>query len=265
MGKDIKQTTDYSQFVVADWNRRINESNIKKIAKSVENKGWLRHPIMVDENFVVIDGQHRLEYAKRNKLPVYYVVVPNLSVQDCVVMNNARTSWSLADYINFYAIQGNPNYIILKAMAEDYYFIPVSILVSIVVESSQGGGVSQRIKNGDFEITAKEHDKAIAKLELLRSCKREILSVPGRASALFLAAAHAYDCEDVDTTRLQKQIQTYASLITPPANMDMALQEIEKVYNYRNNKGKYAYIYEDYKRKAMQKMVHKGKKVKNND
>ena len=95
----VLQTTDYDMFKVRDWNRNISSSNMKKIDASVKAQGWLKHPIMVNEKMEVADGQHRLAYAKQHNLPVYYVVVPGLSINDCVVMNNARTSWTLIDYI----------------------------------------------------------------------------------------------------------------------------------------------------------------------
>lgn len=259
MVKDVKQTTDYSQFRIGEWNREISEKSIKKIEKSVEKRGWLKHPIIVNEDFVIIDGQHRYEFAKRNNLPVYYMVVPNLGVEDCVTMNNSRTGWSLYDYIRFYAGQGSPDYIILENMVKDYYFLPVSTLVGIVTDSSQSGGTTAKVKNGDFVITAKEHDKAITKLEMLKRIQRQVLAIPGRASAMFMAISCAYDCEGVDVDRLEKQIQMYFNMVTPPANQDMALQEVEKVYNYRNNRGRYAYIYEEYKRKALEKMSRKRK------
>lgn len=255
MAKEIKQTTNYDQFKLCDWNRGVSENNLKKIAKSVEKVGWLKHPIMVNEDFEVIDGQHRLEYAKRNGLPIYYIVVQGADVQDCVTMNNVRATWTVADYINLFSSQGNDNYIILKNLLETYPFVSATILVAIIKNSSQGGANTSAIKSGGFEITAKEHDKAIEKLEMLKRCAKALLSVPGRASALFTATAFAYDCPGVNKVRLEKQIQTNVGIITPPANLDMAVKEIEYLYNYRGRQDNYVYIYTEYKKQAKERML----------
>ena len=61
---DIKETKNYDQFKVGDWNRTIKKNNLKKLEKSVKQNGWLKHPIMVNENMEIMDGQHRFAYAK---------------------------------------------------------------------------------------------------------------------------------------------------------------------------------------------------------
>lgn len=261
---DIKQTTNYSQFKIGDWNRAVKANNLKKIDKSVHMYGWLKHPIMVSPDFTVIDGQHRLEYAKQHNLPVYYIVVPGVSVQDCVTMNNVRTTWNLVDYVNLFASQGNPNYVILKSLIQNYSFLPPSTLVAVLSKSSSNGNLCTTIKTGEYEITAKDHDGAIDKLEMLKRCSRYILSVPGRASALFTAVAYAYDLEGIDKERLEKQLKTNINIITPPANLEMALKEVEYLYNYRNNRSSYVYILNEYKRDLVARMSRKKKKEEHN-
>lgn len=255
MKSDIKQTKNYDQFKVLDWNRNIKENNLKKIEKNYEKNGWLQHPIMVNEKFEVIDGQHRLEFAKRNNLPVYYVVIPGIGVKDCLTMNNTRTTWYLTDYINLYAEQKNDNYIILKSLLENYAFLSPTTLIGVLNQSGTGGQMLAKVKNGEYEITAKEHDKAIEKLDMLKRCARYILGTEGRASALFTAVSFAYDCPGVNKTRLEKQIKTNISIITPPANIDMAIKEVEYLYNYRGGKGNYVYIATEYKKHANERKL----------
>ena len=99
---------------------------------------------------------------------------------------------------------------------------------------------------------------------MLKRCSRNILSVPGRASALFAAVSYAYDLEGVDKERLEKQLKTNINIITPPANLEMALKEIEYLYNYRNNRNSYVYILNEYKRDALARMSHRRKKEGHN-
>ena len=126
-------------------------------------------------------------------------------------------------------------------------------MVGVLNQTGVGGQLLAKIKNGEYEITAKEHDKAIEKLEMLKRCARQILGTEGRASALFAAVSFAYDCPGVNKARLEKQIQTNIGIITPPANMEMAIREVEYLYNYRNSKDNYVYIGTEYKKHARER------------
>lgn len=258
---DIKQTINYDKFVITDWNRAIKPKNLKKIDASVKEKGWLKHPILVNENMEVIDGQHRLIYAKEHGLPVYYAVINGLGADDCVTMNNARNGWTLADYINFYAKQGVDDFIILQNMVSKYSFLPPSVIVSIVKDVTMGGNTLKMIKNGSFTLTTKEYNRAIEILDFLNECAPYILRVPGRPSALFFAITFAYNCPGIDKQKLRNQIKTNISIVTPPANTDMAFEEVEKLYNYRCPRDKYVFIHTEYKRRANDRMAHKGRGI----
>lgn len=260
--ENLLETKDYEIFKVCSWNRSIKSSNLKKIDESVQKEGWLKHPIMVNEKMEVIDGQHRLLYAREHGLPVYYVVVNGLSINDCVAMNTARTSWNIADYIKFYSDQGNESYKILRNLLERYPFCAPTILANVIKNAGASGGMAHDIKAGVFRISPEEYELAVKKLQFLDGCAKELLSLPGRSSALLTAVSFAYDCPGVDQKRLFRQIKTYSNIMIPPANFDMALRQIEELYNYRGSKENYVYIYTEYKKHAYDRKVNgfKGEK-----
>ena len=262
--ENVKQTKNYEQFKLCSWNRAVKESNLKKLDKSVRENGWLIHPILVNEKMEVVDGQHRLLYAREHDLPVYYTMVEGLDTQDCVVMNNSRSAWTILDYIAYYAEKGNDNYIILKSMVNTYSFLPVSVITAVAKGAVSAGNSSSTIKTGKFEISSTEYKTAIAKLDFLEKCSPYILRNPGRASGLFFAVAFAYDCPGVDRNVLLKRIQNDMGIITPPANTEMAVKGIEELYNYRLARKNYVYIYTEYKKYALARIQGKAGK-KNND
>lgn len=253
---DVKETRNYDQFTIGDFNRGIKPGNLKKLDKSVQRVGWLKHPIMVNENMEIIDGQHRFVYAKEHNLPVYYIVIGGLGKEDCVTMNNIRMAWNLADYINFYAKQGIDNYVILKNIIEKYTFASPTTLIGIVKTTGAGGSLLGAVKNGTFSVSTREYNKAIEKLEFLKGIVQYVLSTSSRPSAIINAIAFAYDCPGVNKARLARQIKNYISMTTPAANLDMALKEVEKLYNYRNPRGEYVYIYTEYKKRALDRISH---------
>ena len=71
----IEATKDYKTFKHASFNRELSNSNLKKLIKLNQKKNRLHlFPIIVDKNFVVIDGQHRLAACIELGCPVHYLV-----------------------------------------------------------------------------------------------------------------------------------------------------------------------------------------------
>ena len=65
----ILSTYEYDKFKKIKGNRKINFKNLGKIINSMSKK-QLVIPILVNEKFEVIDGQHRLQACIELGLPV---------------------------------------------------------------------------------------------------------------------------------------------------------------------------------------------------
>lgn len=112
----IDQTIEYEVFKKHESNREVNEALVQQLLESVSKKNLLGlRPVLVDENFFVIDGQHRLEVAKRLGIPVHYQIYDKkCSAHDMVLLNNNQKSWTINDYLNFYVNEGYEQYMLLK-------------------------------------------------------------------------------------------------------------------------------------------------------
>lgn len=262
MENTIQSTYEYSRFKFGKWNRDIKEKNLHKLDKEVKKNGWKKHPIMVNENFEIIDGQHRLVYARTHNLPVYYTVIDGLNAQDCVIMNNTRTAWALEDYIKLYVSHENENYIRLQELMNEYDFLPTTVITSIIKGSLSGGSISGVIKNGKFVITPLECMSAKSKLDFIAEVFPYLQSAKGRLSAYVFAVAFCYDLDNVNKKRLKKQIKEHLGIMTPPANIEMAMEGIEKVYNYKILASDYVYIANEYQKYAKQRMIRNLKFMK---
>ena len=76
----VFSTMNYEIFSSLDGNRIVNPLHVKKIADSMKIK-VLFIPIIVNEEFQVIDGQHRLEARKQLGLEVPYIICPNYTLE----------------------------------------------------------------------------------------------------------------------------------------------------------------------------------------
>ena len=254
-------TTDYSKFKFSPWNRDIKEKNLQKLQKNVEAEGWKCHPIIVNENYEVIDGQHRLVYARKNNLPVYYIIVNGLDASDCVDMNNARVAWSPEDFIKLFASQGNENYIRLRELLNTYDFAPVSTIVAQLKGLTSNPSLNAAIRKGTFKLTAKEAKDITEKFDFMQELKPYIKGVKGRSSAIYAAISFCYNLDIVNKGRLKKQIKTRIANITPPVDLEMALKEIEYIYNYKINQKDYVDIFTEYKKIQREKLLESSRRM----
>lgn len=150
----VYQTNDYDKFKVMLGNRNINLASVAKIQNSIAESGFRMCPILVNENFEIIDGQHRFTALKFLKLPIYYVIENGLTVNDCKILNLNTKNWTLDDYIKSYADLGNLEFIKLLEIKKQLK-TSSSILYCLFDKKSHvcGHGVVQSCKNGDLKIS----------------------------------------------------------------------------------------------------------------
>jgi hypothetical protein len=152
----IEKTTKYDIFKVVNGNRALNRGHIKNLAVSVMRNNLLEfNPIIVNKKMEVIDGQHRLEVAKNNGLPIYYVISETSTLNDVQSLNSAQKVWCMQDYIDSFIEQGNDNYVVLDLFIKTYE-LPVSTCVSLL--GGHNGGRESfamlQFKRGEFIVTS---------------------------------------------------------------------------------------------------------------
>ena len=103
-------TTEYSKFKKIKGNRKINFKNLGKIINSMKKK-QLIIPILVNENFEVIDGQHRLQACIELSLPVYYYMVEGYGDAEVITTNLNQENWSKCQFLDYYIEHEKQDYI----------------------------------------------------------------------------------------------------------------------------------------------------------
>lgn len=108
----IKKTAVYSTFEHVKGNRKLNQSHIKRLEEAIgEDANVIKYnPILVNNRFEIIDGQHRFEAIKNLNLPVYYMEVDGLDLHDAQNLNKLSKPWNPTDYAKSYADLGNTSY-----------------------------------------------------------------------------------------------------------------------------------------------------------
>ena len=143
---EVYKTDDLEMFKFTKFNRNVLFTDeILEQAK----EGFVS-PIIVNEYMVVIDGQHRLEHAKKAGVPIEYIVKPGLNEHDIVRMNTTQRKWNMLNYIESYANQGSEEYVSLLNLLNKKY-AGTTVVISVARNQTTATDVNKLIKSGSFE------------------------------------------------------------------------------------------------------------------
>ena len=115
----VYKTYNYSKFKDLKGNRMLNQVHLKRLINSMKEK-FLISPIIVNEHFKVIDGQHRLEASESLGKPIYYIICPTYKIEEVQILNTFQHNWKRNDYLESHCANGNPAYLKFKKFMEDF-------------------------------------------------------------------------------------------------------------------------------------------------
>lgn len=235
-------SSDYGKFKRLLGNRAVTNKRVGIIKRSIENYGYISNPIIVNEKYEVIDGQGRLEALRQLGRPIEYVIQPGLSITECMAMNLKPTSWSLADFVESFAEQGNENYQRLVMLQKKYGF-SYSLLYSIGTHGSvkSVGSALQKLRLGDFKLTAEDAQVKDEICKYLSEFKDVQKIIGGRSDAFYCVIAWVGFLPGVDKERLRVSVHQQYRKIPPVAKIESTLTAISDVYNtgYRKSNRRY--------------------------
>jgi hypothetical protein len=114
----VYRTNDLSIFKSIDGNRVPNLQHIRRLSASVEQYGMKCNPIIVNESFEVIDGQHRLAAAREVGTFVYYIMINGYTLREVHTLNLNQKNWTKKDFMNGYADMGIESYVKLRKFVD---------------------------------------------------------------------------------------------------------------------------------------------------
>lgn len=112
-------TYDYDKFKLMGDNRRLNLLHVRRLIESFNQK-HLVSPIIINEKWEVIDGQHRLAASKEVGVPIYYVIIPKYGIKEVQILNTNQKNWQKIDYLHSYCAEGRNPYLVFKKFMDDF-------------------------------------------------------------------------------------------------------------------------------------------------
>lgn len=227
----ILTTQDYSLFQRIAGNRVVSNPHVNRLKQAMEEdpSSVVYNPIVVNEDFEVIDGQHRLEAMQALGLPVHYIQVAGLDLGVVQKINSVAKQWSPMDYAKSYRELGNESYKLYIDFKKKFDFNH-TILVRYM--SPNVYSTNTTFKQGKFRVD----DVAMA----YRYCQylQDFAEYYDRGRLKTQAQGFLYliRSENYDHERMMSKMKQHAHRIQEQKNPVDYAREFERIYNYRSQK-----------------------------
>lgn len=209
------------------------EGHVAELMRQIEEENLLiAHPILVNEFGGLIDGQHRLEAARRLNVPIFFYIVPQLTAKHLSKLNSLQRNWAVADYVHSH--NNSPAYKVLEEYAERY---DLSISQTLALLGYSSGADRQALKNGSLSELSVDDRLAADRAGAISKYLRESCGVDkGRATTKkFLAALRTLvKSPDYDESVLRQKLKV--KTVPVCSKTSEYLSELVKVYNFKNSK-----------------------------
>jgi ParB-like nuclease domain len=224
-------TKDYKKFKFLNGNRDVNQAHLKKIARSMALNPELLpvRPILVNEDFEIIDGQHRYTAAQELGLPIYYEVAKGLKATDAIDLNRNQRNWTLLDYAKAYKTEGNKNYSLFLEFVEEFKGISPSTIM-VFMRGGQSQGMGGRFRAGEFIVA--DEELARTWLEQLNELKK--FNRAFKQNRVAIPTLNVFKNDEYEHERMLSKMALYGDTVFRPyGNSKDIVRSLEDVYNWR--------------------------------
>lgn len=235
----ILKTKEYNQFRVKPENRPLNEFNVKRLINSISSKNMLDDkPIIVDKELHVIDGQHRLEAARRLQIEIYYKINESSTSEDIILLNANQKSWQLTDYLNYYCQREYPDYVLL----DDFCKKNKLSLMHVRALMNENESFSDKFKCGKFQFPSNESyfqfEKKLADLRYIQDYIEKKLpdtKICYTGSHFMHALLEFLNNKNVDVNTFINKLELKLEIMRPSTNRIGYMSMFKTIYNWKNH------------------------------
>ncbi len=231
----IHMTKDYSLFKKLDTNRDLNMEHLDRLTESMR-RGYLICPIIVNDKFEIIDGQHRFTAAQNLGLPIYFFIVNGYGMQEVKVLNTTIQKWTKRNFLESFVKMGVEPYVQMDNFMRTYPDFTISVTEAILIDKTNPYNHSahhdrQAFEDGRLQISNIDRSREIAeKLMMIKSY------YAGFNRRSFVSAMmHVFRTKDYDHNWFIQQLERRPNALQDRMNIDEYRLLIEEVYNHKNN------------------------------
>jgi len=151
----LGETKNYERFNFVSTNRDISNANLKKIESSILEIG-VQIPIVVNQNYDIIEGQHRFIALRKNKMVIPYVMSKNAS-ENIIAKLQESKRWTAEDFCRRLATKGDLDCKLALDIAEKWSNMTnkkmlVIRSLELLMSSKTSTGLKATLKEGKYEV-----------------------------------------------------------------------------------------------------------------
>lgn len=234
----METTTNYSLFKNIRGNRDVYPGHVQKLRAAITRKNLLPYiPLLLNEKMEVIDGQHRLEAAKLEKLEISYVIIPGLKLEDVMALNTTSRGWSAADFVDGWIKAGKSDYEVLKDVAHAAA-LSLGATAGLLmygptsVTNTGGGHASEAVRKGTFEVRYLEFAHTVINQlnDLVLYCDFD-----DKKDRNFISTISRLNMVDAfDFGYLVTKLKMSGMRIAPRVSVRYYILQLDDLYNWKN-------------------------------
>lgn len=238
--QNLEETTDYDVFSRYHCNRLLSESHINELIDSISQKNLLNtHPILVDKNLHIIDGQHRLEAARRMGIPISYKIDESLDQEDMIRLNVNSKTWTVTDYLNFYSQRQNSDYVKLKNFIEKEK-MQLNIALQLL-NGSKNTSFFKKFKDGKYQFPS---DNELAESLYKNLLIKDIISFIKKKTsgtkiyldrvAFYGALVEFFNIKFFEYEKFKTKLEYNLGMMRPCTKQSQYILLFKDIYNWKN-------------------------------
>lgn len=242
----VNQTNDYNLFKSLKGNRNVNKLHVQRLKESFKSD-YLMSPIIVNQRYEIIDGQHRFNAARDLSLPINFIICNDYSLDEVKILNTNMKNWRKEDYLNAFCDLKHPEYLKFRNFMRQFPSFGISASEAILT-GSLGGGV-QRIDSKNEFTTSKsgkytvkyfeEGDLVIPDWDYSLECAEKIMMIKpyydGFNRISFVRAMlGVFRIEYYNHSQFLDRLKSSPTALQHCANVTQYKLLIEDIYNFRS-------------------------------
>jgi len=242
----VRKTNDYSLFKPLVGNRVVNKLHVKRLKDSFE-RTYLLNPIIVNDKYEIIDGQHRFQSARELGKPVNFIVAPGYGLREVQILNENMKNWRKEDYLNAYCDLGHPQYLRFREFMNRFPDFSISICQSLlrdsvpcrrnlkstelISETNKYGNYSTNdFQEGNLEI--KDYDRAVENAEKIMMIKPYY---DGYNRTTFVQSMISiFKSDNYNHAQFLSKLSYQPNALQHCVNIQQYKLLIEEIFNYRS-------------------------------
>lgn len=239
MGPKLKVTSDYSIFEMHEHNRPIHEDPI--LEKSMKDHGFLALFAIAcvplpNGKMKVKKGHHRLYYAKKFRLPVWYIVDTSKQASEISLydIEAGREKWTVPDYAASYASSGDKHCLTLLEFQKEHHLNIGTAASLLGGEGANSHNKIKSVKTGEFRIGG-DQSHALAVTRILSRCRAKGMAF-ATSTAFAAAISSVLRVPEFNPRTFLERVDMYASKMNKRSSANEYLDEIETLYNFASRK-----------------------------